>query len=188
MSTKLIIIFGPQAVGKMSVGKELARQCEFDILTNHGTIDLIQPLFDWNEPAFGRLNRLFRHEIMKEYAGTYKNGLIFTLVWGLDFDDDNMAVEEYASFFEANGGETYFVELSATIEERLIRNRTEERLKAKPSKRNFKHSEQLIHDWEQYKMNSDDDFKYHDHNYIKIDNTNISQQEAVAQIRERFGW
>ncbi|KAA1807131.1 hypothetical protein FXB61_003723 [Bacillus cereus] len=38
---KLILIFGPQAVGKMTVGQELATLTGLKLFHNHMTIDLV---------------------------------------------------------------------------------------------------------------------------------------------------
>ena len=41
---KLILIFGPQAVGKMTVGQELATLTGLKLFHNHMTIDLVSPI------------------------------------------------------------------------------------------------------------------------------------------------
>lgn len=38
---KLVLIFGPQAVGKMTVGQELAKITGLKLFHNHMTIDLV---------------------------------------------------------------------------------------------------------------------------------------------------
>lgn len=43
---KLIIIFGPHAVGKMTVGQELAKLTELKLFHNHMTIDIVSDLFE----------------------------------------------------------------------------------------------------------------------------------------------
>jgi shikimate kinase len=42
---KLIIIFGPQAVGKMTVGQELGKITNLKLFHNHMTIELVSPFF-----------------------------------------------------------------------------------------------------------------------------------------------
>ena len=41
--SKLVIIFGPQAVGKMSVGKRLTKKTGVNFTMNYTTIDMILP-------------------------------------------------------------------------------------------------------------------------------------------------
>lgn len=40
---KFVLIFGPQAVGKMTVGQELAKITGLKLFHNHMTIDLVNP-------------------------------------------------------------------------------------------------------------------------------------------------
>jgi shikimate kinase len=45
---KLIVIFGPQAVGKMTVGHELEKITNLKLFHNHMPIELISPFFDYS--------------------------------------------------------------------------------------------------------------------------------------------
>lgn len=54
---ELVILFGPQAVGKMTVGQELAKQTGFKLFHNHMTIDLVSNFLitaPWKESALFR--------------------------------------------------------------------------------------------------------------------------------------
>ena len=42
---KLVILFGPHAVGKMTVGQALSRITGLKLFHNHMTIELLAPLF-----------------------------------------------------------------------------------------------------------------------------------------------
>lgn len=42
---KFILIFGPQAVGKMTVGHELEKITSMKLFHNHQTIELLYPYF-----------------------------------------------------------------------------------------------------------------------------------------------
>ena len=54
---KLVVLFGPPAVGKMTVGRELERFTGLRLFHNHMTIDLALRFFDWGTPAFEKLSR-----------------------------------------------------------------------------------------------------------------------------------
>lgn len=58
---KLVIIFGPLAVGKMTVGYELERLTGLRLFHNHMTIDLILHFFAFGQPPFRRLVSEFRN-------------------------------------------------------------------------------------------------------------------------------
>ncbi|MGI8549568.1 MAG: AAA family ATPase [Dehalococcoidia bacterium] len=127
----LVIIVGPPAVGKMTVGTELARRTGLRLFHNHQTIDLVLHFFPFGSPPFSRLVDEFRRRIFEEVAASALAGLIFTFVWAFDNPGDAALVEAYASIFRTRGGQVLFVELEATLAERLHRNETEFRLSEK---------------------------------------------------------
>ncbi len=186
--SKLVIIFGPPAVGKMTIGKALAEKCDLKFMMNHDTIELLLPHFEWGSPSFKKLNDLFRFEILKEHAQGSSNGLVFTFLWDLNSPTDKNVIDQYKSLFESSDGETFFVELSATLDTRLKRNKHPERIEAKPSKRDIKKSEQRLLETESYKVNSNGDFYYKDKNYIRVDNTNMEADSVVGHICKEFEW
>ena len=49
---KFVIIFGPSAVGKMSVGKALAEKTALKLYYNHMSIEAVRPVFDFGTPEF----------------------------------------------------------------------------------------------------------------------------------------
>ncbi|GIN87351.1 hypothetical protein J6TS2_37370 [Heyndrickxia sporothermodurans] len=132
---KFVLIFGPQAVGKMTVGQELEKLTELKLFHNHMTIDLVNPFFDYSTKEGKRLVSLFREEIFKEVAKSSLYGLIFTYVWAFDLKSEWDYINRVCQIFESNGGTVYFVELEADINERLERNKSPNRLKHKPTKK-----------------------------------------------------
>src|SRR6188508_1133674 len=56
----LVIIFGPPAVGKMTVGLALERLTGFRLFHNHMTVDPVIRLFPFESPAYRRLVQEFR--------------------------------------------------------------------------------------------------------------------------------
>jgi hypothetical protein len=185
---KFVVIFGPPAVGKMSVGYELARLTGFKLFHNHMTIELALNFFGFGESQFHRLVDEFRCRIFEEVAASNLPGLIFTYVWALDHLADREFIDRSCALFRARGGEVYFAELEAEQSERLRRNESEFRLQQKPSKRGVEESRQrLLESDLKYKLNSAGDFFYQD-NYIKINNTHLSAAEAAQEIVETFGF
>ena len=136
----LVVVVGPPAVGKMTVGHALAALTGFRLFHNHHSIDLVLRFFPFGTPPFHRLVGEFRQRIFEEVAASDLPGLIFTYVWAFDQESDAAAVERYGAPFRAHGGRVVFVELETTQEERLRRNETEFRLAEKPFKRNLAQS------------------------------------------------
>ena len=178
---KFILIFGPQAVGKMTVGHELEKITELKLFHNHMTIELLYPFFGFGAETW-RLSTLFRKEIFESVAKSDLNGVIFTLVWAFDLEEDWDFVDEICNVFESKGGSVYFVELEADLKERLERNKTDHRLNHKPTKRNIEDSEnELKRTFEEHRLNSRKGEINRD-KYIKINNTNLD----AKMIKEEF--
>ena len=183
----LVFIIGPPAVGKMTVGHELALRTGLRLFHNHQTIDLILPFFPFGSPPFGRLVSEFRRRILQEVASSDLPGVIFTFVWAFDLAADDAVVEEYSEIFRSRGGRVAYVELETSQEERLRRNETEFRLAAKPFKRDLVASRrQLIELDDKYQLNSRGRLAGRD-DYLHVDNTRLSAAEVAERIISFFG-
>ncbi|WP_102027831.1 AAA family ATPase [Salirhabdus sp. Marseille-P4669] len=182
---KFVFIFGPQAVGKMTVGQELAKLTNLKLFHNHMTIDLLEPLYGFTKEMW-RLALLFRQEIFKSFASSDQYGMIFTKIWYFDQKEDWEHVEKMCELFRSHGVEIYFVELEANVNERIERNKTPNRLAHKPTKRNLEQSEQhLLETLDTRRMNSLDG-EIQEENYIRINNTNMEAVEVALLIKEKF--
>jgi len=181
-----VILFGPPAVGKMSVGQELSRLTGYPLLHNHMTVDLVRQFFDFGTPQYDRLVPAFRQMLVAEVAASDLPGLIFTFVWDLDLDGDRQFVNGLRDVVAAHCGTTHYAELEAGLEERVTRNRTENRLRHKRIEpigaEVFLRSAEGTH-----RMNSCGDFPYPEQ-YIKINNMHLSAEAAAKRIVEAFGF
>lgn len=185
---KLIIIFGPPAVGKMSVGYELMKLTGFKLFHNHMTIELVLNFFNFEHSQFHTLVSEFRKRIFEEVAASDLSGLIFTFVWALDLESDRAFIERSCNIFREKGADIYFVELEAELSERLKRNESEFRLSQKPSKRDVEKSKKrLLEHNKKYKLNSSGDFFYKE-NYFKINNSDLPPDLVAQIIVHRFGF
>lgn len=183
---KFVLIFGPQAVGKMTVGQELAALTELKLFHNHMSIDLVSHFFAYGTSEGNRLVHLFRQEIFESVAKSNLHGLIFTYVWAFNLQEDWEYVEKISDIFKKQGGTVYYVELEADLKERLLRNKTPNRLEHKPTKRNVDWSEaELRSSLEKYRLNSNEG-ELQMENYLKINNTSKSPAEVASIIKEKF--
>jgi hypothetical protein len=182
---KFIIIFGPSAVGKMSVGQALADMMDMKLYHNHMSIEAVRPIFDFGTPQFNRLVTLFRLETMKEVAKSDLNGLIFTFVWALDIPSEHEYIDRVVEIFENEGIEVFYVELEASLPTRLSRNKHETRLLEKPSKRDVENSERVLYHEEKYQLNSKDG-EFTRPNHLKINNENLTPSEVAKKIVAHF--
>lgn len=183
----LVIIFGPPAVGKMSVGLELERLTGFRLFHNHMTADPVLRLFPFESPAYHRLVPEFRRRIFEEFSATDEAGMIFTLVWVLDDPRDRSLVDGAMDTFSKHGASTCFVELEATQTERLKRNETPLRLAEKRLQRDTAGSRAFLLEADrQYKLNTTGSFFYPEQ-HLKIDNTALEPAAVAQTIVGHFG-
>lgn len=49
---ELIFIYGPAVVGKLTIGRELAKLTGFRLFHNHLTVDAIMAVFDFGRESF----------------------------------------------------------------------------------------------------------------------------------------
>ena len=180
---KLVFLFGDAAVGKMTVGQELTKITDLKLFHNHMSIEPVLEIFgEFN----GTVIREFRESVFKEFAKSNKYGLIFTFMWAFDCKEDWENTEQIKNIFKPYGTDFYYVELVAPQKIRLKRNKTENRLNNKPSKRNIEFSDKLlIHDDNTHRFVSNENEIPFD-NYIKIDNANISAKETAQIIKKKF--
>lgn len=184
---KLMLIFGPQAVGKMTVGEEVAARTGMKLFHNHMTIELVSHFFSYGTETGKRLVHAFREQIFDAVAQSDLEGLIFTYLWAFDMQGDWDAIERVVKKFRDRGAEIYYVELEATLDERLRRNRTEHRLQEKPTKCNVEWSEKdLLKTAANHRLNSlPGEIPFE--NYLRLDNTTLTPAEAADRIVDAFG-
>jgi hypothetical protein len=142
------VVFGPPAVGKMTVGREICARTGYKLLHNHMTIEPVLQIFPFGSPPFDRISGGLRRDVIREAAEFGLPGLVFTFVWGVELESDAATVAEYDDIVRSRGGSVDFVELYADLDVRLERNVTAERLEHKASKRDLEFSRKNLLDLE----------------------------------------
>ena len=188
MKKTLVIITGPHAVGKMTVGQELAKITGLRLFHNHMSIELSLKLFDFGTPEFRALNETIRKTVFEQFAAGDLPGLIFTYMMDFDQPSEFAYLGEIIELFSSHGAVCHVVELCADFEERLARNKSENRLAQKESKRNLERSEaEMRHTQATHRLNSREGEILPFESYLKIDNTNLAPDEVAKMIKEHFG-
>lgn len=181
----LIIICGPQAVGKMTVAESLRDKLKYNLMMNHDSIEVSDRIFGFATPAQKEFNAFFREKAF-ELAVKHNVDLLFTYVCAFELDEEREYLTKLAELFQSNGGEFYFVELSADLETRLERNATPHRMERKASKRDIEWSKSnLLRDAKKHQLNLKFDETWFE-NHIKIDNTNLEPDEVADMIIKEF--
>lgn len=180
---KLIVILGAGAVGKMTVGQELMKITDLRLFHNHMAIEPVIEVF--GKPMGSTVNQI-REVIFNDFVKSDLSGMIFTYMLAFDVQRDLDSLDRLVSIFRNNGADIYYVELVAPQEIRLERNKTENRLRNKASKRNVEFSTSLIlnEDTKYRLVSNDGEISFE--NYIKIDNSNIAPDIVAKMIKEKF--
>ena len=182
---KLLFMIGNSASGKMTVGQELCKITPFRLFHNHMAIEPVLEVFgSFHGPAIHRI----REVIFEEFAKTDHYGRIFTFMWAFDMQSDWDYLENVKRIFSLPEEDIYYVELIVPQALRLERNRTENRLKNKASKRDLQASDaRLLRDDQNYRCESlPGEIPFP--NYLRLNNANITAVEAAEKIKEFFNF
>jgi hypothetical protein len=185
---ELLLIIGPPAVGKMTVGRAVCARTGFRLFHNHHTIEPLLEIFGFGTPPFVVLNGEFRRRVIEEAAAS-RTRLIFTLVWNVEQQEDADEVRRLVSPYVDVGLRVSCVELYADLATRLERNTGEERISDKRSKRDLAWSDAHVRELDSaYVMNTRPghptpaDALLAGFAHLRLDNTHLSPEEAAAEI------
>ena len=173
---KLIYIYGPPGVGKLTVAKELARMTGYHLFHNHMTFEIFNPIFPFGTKPFFDLSAKFRYELIETAAKERVSGLIFTFVYWKGEDDRFM--RNVIRRVEKHHGKVCFVRLHCNVKELFKR-------VIHPSRRKFgklktvKSLKKLMKEKELYGTVPFE-------NNLTIDNTNLSPKAAARKIKSYF--
>lgn len=173
---RLVFLYGPPAVGKLTVGQELAGLTGFKLFHNHVTVDPVLAVFPFGSPPYSRLVRLYRQEMMKEVAGAGVD-VISTYVYAAPDDDTSVA-----AFIEpvlSAGGTVHFVRLTCPTDELLERVGHESR----QSHRKLTDRDRVQHLLNVFDLNAAVPFG----ESLTIDTSRVTPSEAAAQIVFHYG-
>jgi hypothetical protein len=179
----LVVLFGPPAVGKMTVGLEVARLTPYRLFHNHATIEPLLGVFDWGTPPFETLREEFRRRVIEEAVAHDLPGLVLTLVWPLERAEDAAYVERVVAPVADAGQRVDFVELWSSQETRLGREGT---LEAKASKRDVVWArDHLVESDGRYRMSTGPDQPFplaHRFAHHRVDNDDLTAAEAAERV------
>ena len=172
---RLIFIYGPPAVGKLTVARELGRITGLAVFDNHLSVDAVRPVFGFGSPQLMPLVEKIRHLVIGE-AARQGVSLIFTFVY-LHPDDDDY-VQRICDLVEGEGGSVAFVQLvcdPAVQEERVV--------SASRAGRKIDNVEHL-REWSEGR-----DFRtaMPGRGSLVVDTTDVSAGEAARRIAEGLG-
>jgi hypothetical protein len=114
---RLLFLYGPPAVGKLTVARAIADRIPFKILHNHVTIDAVTEVLPFGSDTFWGVVGRFRRDMVAA-AAEERIDLIYTY-WFAAGEEQHVA--EIVRPYEDAGGSIWFVQLLAPREVLLQR-------------------------------------------------------------------
>ncbi len=179
---KLIIIYGPPAVGKLTVAKALAKATGLKLLHNHLVSDLVLVVFDRNTSTAINLNAYIKNLIFETAAKRKQKGIIATFVY--DRNKKSQIERWSKDCFKIKRkykAEVFFVRLSCSIKTLKLRVVDPSRI----GTRKITSVAKLLR-----VIKDENSFDEISRNIIKslhIENTDIAPDEVVQMIKSHCG-
>jgi hypothetical protein len=120
---RLIFLYGPPAVGKLTVARAIAERRDFRVLHNHTTFDPVAEVLPIGTSTFWAALDNVRLDLVTA-AAQEGIDLVYTFVFA---PGDEPHVDEVANAYESVGGSVVFVQLLAPVEELRLRVSSESR-------------------------------------------------------------
>lgn len=169
---KLILLYGPPAVGKLTVAKELSRLTGISIFHNHMILNPLREIFGLEHPARAKLEYEFRLRIVEEAIAANKDLIMTGVIMMKNYHDFYKKVIEMV---EKSGGEVDLVQLIAPDEVLKQRVLGEDRKAA-----NKLHS---VESWESFAKEYPEMYgRFPEKDHMTIDTSKISPKDAAEII------
>lgn len=178
---KLIFIYGPPGVGKLTVAKELAKLTGYKLFHNHLTVNLVNSIFPFGTKEYSELTQKIRLDLLEAAAKSKVKGIIFTFVYGVETlggKTDNQLVRTIINKLKKHEGKVLFVKL--TCDEKELYRRVKE-----PSRNSFgklTKANKLKAIKKEYDVDAIIPFGEN----LIIDNTQLSPKKAATRIRNHY--
>lgn len=173
---KLIFLYGPPAVGKLTVARELAKLTNYKVFHNHLTFDLVEAVFEFGSKPFNETVDKYRLDLI-ETAARYKvGGVIFTIVYAKGHDEK--FIRKVMRAIEKYKGEVNFVQMYCEHRELFKRLKNPSRKKFSKMKKT-KTLREIIN---KYELFSSVPYKKN----LVIDNTELSARVTAQKIKNYF--
>ncbi len=178
---RLVVLYGPPGVGKLTVAKILAKRTGYRLFHNHLSTDLVSEVFPQRTKArFDAINHI-RLYLIEAAAKSDLKGMIFTYVYAVQRSGETIddawvrgAVRKVAK----HRGKIFFVKLTCNEDalHRRLRARSRKKFRKLRSVRVLRKAE------EQYHFDKPIPFVKN----LVIDNTSIAPQKAATMIQKFY--
>lgn len=121
----LIYIYGPPAVGKLTVAKELSRRSGYKLYDNHSIMTPLGELFSYTDPRLNKIRSELGERLRLDiFAAAAEANINFITTSARAGTKDFKFFREVVDAVTKNGGSVYFVQLTAS--KRALHDRVED--------------------------------------------------------------
>lgn len=118
---KLVIVYGPPGVGKLTVARSLSRMTGYKVLHTHLIVDLVSTVFSRADIEHSVWSENLRYRLITSAARANTAGLIITFSFGAEncfgISEDTRFIKKVIRAVEAEAGQTYLIKLSCSKRE-----------------------------------------------------------------------
>ena len=173
---KFVFLYGPPAVGKLTIATELQKVTGYKLFHNHLVLNIMRDVFGSEHPIRKRLGRQLRLMIFEEAAEANIN-LIAT--FGAAGPDYFTFFDQIIECVESHDSTVCLVQLTAPKETLL--ERVDKQSRKDHNKIVLKEKLQELFDKEGHLFD-----KYPTREHLGIDTTNIAPHEAAGRIKDYY--
>jgi hypothetical protein len=173
---KLVFIYGPPAVGKLTVAKKLSKITKFKLFHNHLTVDLLNTVLKFGTDSYFKLNDKIRLSILEEAAKQNVKGVVFT--FSHSYPEDTRWAKRVARRIKKFNGKVYFVHIVCEKEQLTIRVKHSSRKKFHKVK-TTKKLQEVLKKWDFFTTIPLVDC-------LVIDNPNLAPEKVASKIKAYY--
>lgn len=173
---KLLFLYGPPAVGKLTIAKELEQKTGYKLLHNHLIVNPIAEIFPFENPANRMLVREFRIRILEEAV---KNGINLIATFGIAGNNPFSHIFDVVNTIEGNHGKICLVHLTASKE--VLLSRVEDQFRKEHGKNLSKEKLEEILEYDKDTFD-----KYSKKEHLTVDTSELSPEDSVKKILDYY--
>jgi tRNA uridine 5-carbamoylmethylation protein Kti12 len=120
-SMKCIILYGPPAVGKLTVAKALAKMTNARVFDNHQVIDIVEPVIPRQTPVFRELVYSLQLQVINAALRFPTSDLIITFPFAANLREDVAYIQTLLEASKTHDATVELVRLAANRKTLLTR-------------------------------------------------------------------
>lgn len=169
---KLILLYGPPAVGKLTIAKILSEKLKIPLFHNHMILNPLREIFGLESPIRAKLEYEFRLRIVEEAVQAQMDMIMTGVIMMRNYQE---FYKKAIAMVEANGGDVCLVQLTAP--EDVLKNRVEGKDRVEKGKISTKEH------WSSFASEYPEMFgRFSEKDHLTIDTARLAPEEIAQEI------